>query len=55
MSPRKRLEVILLEEVIHAHPEEFGDEAYMIAMIEPVQKMDAFAGRYANEKMSRVG
>jgi hypothetical protein len=41
--PRKRRKVVVLQEIVQTHPQEFRDEAYMVAMVEPMQEMYAFA------------
>ena len=42
MVSRKRREIVLLEKVVDAHPEEFGDEADVVPVVEPAQEMYAF-------------
>jgi len=34
---------VFFEEIVDTHPQELGDKAYVIAMVEPVQKMNTFA------------
>lgn len=41
----KRSKVVLLEEVIHTHAEQFRHEAYVIPMVKPVQEVNTFAVR----------
>ena len=41
---RKGSELVVLEKVVYAHAEKLGYEADVVAMVEPVQKMNAFTG-----------
>ena len=41
MSPREWLEVVLLEKVVHAHPEQLGNDADVVSMVKLLQDMDA--------------
>ena len=41
---RKGSELVVFEKVVYAHAEKLGNEANVIAMVEPVQKMNAFTG-----------
>lgn len=34
--------VIFLEEVVHAHPQQLRNEAYVVQVVKPVQQVDAF-------------
>jgi hypothetical protein len=37
MLPGKWREFVLLQEVVNAHSQELGNQAYMIAMVKPMQ------------------
>jgi hypothetical protein len=50
MLPGERREFILFQKIIHTHPQQLGDEAYMVAMVKPVQQMNTFARkRYVSD------
>jgi hypothetical protein len=40
--PGKGSELVLLEKVVDAHAEKLGNETNVIAMVKPIQKVDAF-------------
>ena len=50
MVSRKRGKVILFEEVVHTHAKQLGDEADVIPVVKPMQKMYAFASSNKSEK-----
>jgi hypothetical protein len=39
---RKGFEAIVLEKVVETHAKELCDDAYVIAVVEPVEQMDTF-------------
>ena len=54
MPLRERLETILFEKVKHAHPVQFSNEAWVVAIVEMQGQVHAFADgqlcRFARER-----
>lgn len=52
MLPGKRRKVVLFEKVVDAFAEEFGDDADVVAVVEPLEQLDASPVR--GEKAPRM-
>jgi len=54
MVSRKRGEIVFLEKVVNTHAQKFRHQTNMVSVIEPAQKMDTIAEKFASVIESRL-